>query len=316
MNQLIMKNKHLFFSLLITILIFSCNKDDDAGTTQPEQQALKLTKVNNGLDITEISYSNQNKPETITYENTFKNLILNNDGKLIEFGDNTYSYDASGKLETMTNTNGSTCNFTYNSQGLIVRQNIITNQQVSSANTDLTIQRIYLYDNLDRIISCTETSNQPGSSIKKFNLTYNSDGELVKVVDVYSNDNGTTYIVNQTVELAYDSQKNPEKLFYDSLQPNSTSFITTFVFGISSQSDPIRLTLGFFFPLYYLPTHNVLNSKITFTNTFGENIINETYSYQYDGDYPITGERALIRTLDGQMQSNFTFQLFWEYITD
>lgn len=316
MNQLIMKNKHLFFSLLIVLLTFSCSSDDDGGITEPETPTLKLTKAIDGLQVIEISYSEQEKPDTITFlnSNNFINLIQDNDGKLIQHQNRTYSYDASGKLETITDTNDGTCNFTYNSEGLLVRQNIVTNEQVNPPTNDiLTIQRIYTYDSHNRMVSCTETDNESGNrDIAKWNFTYNTNGELIKSVATYSLDDGLTFIAGRTIELTYDSKKNPARLFSDNLL-NDKSFISTFIFGINTQFNQIRPRGYVFFSLYHVPTHNVVNSTTTFNN--GNSIDNVVFTYQYDGDYPITGEKV-VTSIRPSGQSGFTAPLAWEYTTD
>ena len=320
MNQLIMKNKHLFFSLLIVLLTFSCSSDDDDddGGTEPEAPTLKLTKVNKGLDTYEISYLENGKPQAIIKpDNTLIPINYNSNGNVTLFGEDSYTYDISGKIATITNAGGES-EFTYDSQGRIITQEELRydNNELTINMEDLRFIYNFTYNNENQLTEVTSIDNIDPNilsvpDITKSKFTYNTNGQLIKQDIEESYDNGATFSLDLTIEIIYDTSKNPLRLFYDSIGVTS-SFMPFYSSNLDIQTSVsiINGTRN----LIYISENSPLNVVRTNISPTGNSSFASTFNYQLDGDYPVNGERTFIT--NPQVFPPSTTQLSWEYTTN
>ncbi|WP_026754122.1 RHS repeat protein [Sediminibacter sp. Hel_I_10] len=307
--------KALFILGIFTITLFSCSSDDDG--TEPSQ-TLKLTKVNKGLDTSEISYLENEKPQAIINpDNTIIPINYNSDSNVILFNEDTYTYDASGRIANITNARGES-EFTYDSQGRIITQEVLQydNNNLTINMEDLRFIYNFTYNNESQLTEVTSIDNIDPNiisvpDITKSKFTYNANGQLIKQDTETSFDNGATFSPDLTIDIIYDTSKNPLRLFYNSM--GVTSNFTPFY---SSNLD-IQLTVGIgngTGTLYYISKNSPLNVVRTNISPTGNISRTTTFNYQLDGDYPVNGERTFIA--NPQVFPPSTTQLSWEYTTD
>ena len=245
-----MKNTCPFFSLLIVLLTFSCGSDDDG--TEPAQ-TLKLTKVNKGLDTYEISYLENEKPQAIINpDNTIIPINYNSDNNVILFNEDTYTYDSSGRIANISNAGGES-EFTYDSQGRIITQEVLqydTNNPTSNME-DLRFIYNFTYNNESQLTEVTSIDNIDPNiisvpDITKSKFTYNANGQLIKQDRETSFDNGATFSPDLTIDIIYDTSKNPLRLLYNSMG------ITSNFTPIYSSNLDIQLTVSKYkYPVLY-----------------------------------------------------------------
>lgn len=293
-----MKNKHLFSSLLIALLAFSCSSDDDGNPFSPVQLKLKSFAAN--ADRHTVSYADD-KPISITKPNGTDILLdYNLAGKLIKFGDYLYDYDASGTLISVRNTDG-ICNFEYNSQGLISKQNISTNTQVS-------ITRRFTYNNTsNKLVSIRETDNIIGNAdMTKITIIYNDKELPSSIIFEESRDNSSSFYGLFHMVIRYETLNNPLSLFKDKLGFNS-DIIPLFDNPLNTRaSSKILLGRSNYFLLNYITPNAVGRSSQVNTSR------QEYFDYISENNYPTT---ALYREEDDLGIYN-TIEYSWEYIAN
>ncbi|MDH7913421.1 hypothetical protein [Winogradskyella sp. SYSU M77433] len=292
-----------FALLLIALITLGCSKDDDGGNQNSPTP--KLVRFSNDTENYQISYENSGKPQAIINSNNAITPIIFAEDKLTSFSNNSYTYDSNGRLETITNDEGS-CTLIYNIQNQLTRQDIVILHSLTG-NPILTIQRNLIYNTENQLTEVTET-NSDNSNIEKYTLTYNNEGQVVRVVNSYTNGTNSSYIVRQDVDLIYHTSINPLYELYNQIGMNTN---VTWV-DLQDLNPSYWVTIGIsnyvYFRLYYINENNLSNIDITaYSNNSSETL---TYSFNYllESDYPIAAD--MIRTYNN---SSSTYQFFWEY---
>ncbi|MGB3608491.1 MAG: hypothetical protein WA775_05605 [Psychroserpens sp.] len=301
-----MKQTLCILSLILLIFTFSCSSDDDAGTIAPEVSQLKLKRFVSGTTTRQIDYSDQGKPTAVNFTNA--DITYNTEGSIASFLGDEFIYNTLDQLDSINNS-GTKRKFSYNSQGLMIAQTflIIDAGFLNGILVDETLSIIYTYNVQNQIIEITSFSNQSQNGVRKQELIYNSSNQIEQIIEKSSSDSGATFLTLRVTDYLYDSKANPAGLVY-----NATGFESQFIPVNFNRIEP-HTSLILRESITYVSSNNVRSATITdYSSGVVINTSNESITYQYDGDYPITGE--ITKRENGQVVS--TLPLLWEYVTD
>ncbi len=310
MEQFMTKKTILY--LLITLVAFNCSSDDD-GKLEESESNVKLKKFTstisgfiNTSETSEIYYLNNGKPQAIldTYGN-IHSVIYEGD-KLFKFANNTYTFDTENRLKTITNLDYGICTLHYNSQNLLIRQEIVAPNSIGSKE-ELHITRDLSYNDNNQITEILETETN-NYRIDKYVLEYNNDEQLTNYEIFVSEQSNTPLELIEEVEITYDSSRNPLVPIYNNLDlNNSISMITLKELAPSFLSNT---AFGHYegFKINYVPQNNILSTIIS--SPFND-ALSENYSYNLIDDYPSSSEV----NISGGFFS-YSAEILWEYTTD
>ncbi|WP_290698530.1 hypothetical protein [Lacinutrix sp.] len=265
-----MRKSNIILSLLIILIFFGCNTEDDNVT--PLDNVIPIENVLYVKSIKTANTDNSYLNQFYTYEN---NLLTNMTANSIYAA--TYSYNNDNNVITKQNSNENHT-YEYDSQGRLIKElNIDTNNYY---------ELIYSSNN----VFINESHNGNLTTVSE--LTINSNGKITKVRLL----NSTTSNLYTVLEYLYDNSGNIIKLTYT--EPINGGSDTIISYQYDQNKNPFYYALkSFRNNTYYLECKdgipNYINRGFTPNNI---NMINyETYSnsreynYEYNSDgYPIS----------------------------
>lgn len=292
-----------FALLLIAIITVSCSKDDD-GRTQ-NSSTPRLISFTKNEDTYQISYDSDNNPQALISPTNTITSIIYTENKLTSFWNDSYTYDSEGRLKTITNSDG-TCSLIYNIQNLLIRQDITINNSLNG-NSTLTIQRNLVYNDNHQLIEVTETTNN-NSNIEKYTLTYNQVGQVVRVVNSFSNTTNSFNIVRDDMDIIYHTSKNPLYELYKKMGLHDNITFIEMPQLEASNSSNISIGNYAYFRIYYISENSPSNIDITSYSNNSSLTTTQQYNYLTENNYPIAADLTVTYS-----NSSGTIPLNWEY---
>lgn len=295
--------KQIILSMLLSISLFNCSKDDTNDDSEPQTQNLR--PIGYSINASEYSVSYNENGEVTNYSNSPSNpgvVIYNSDNKVIQCGRYSYTYNAQGRISGITEADGSTfvnqeSTLVYNNEGLIATQTIRFSN-ASSGDSEF-ISRTYAYNSNNQLIYITEHNASSTLHTRDF-LTYDSNENMVQRKTQRSSD-GINFTDDQTLNYTYDNKKNPGYEILNNIEGTSN-------FSIIYLSKLTTTTFSnyAFFRLAYYSKNNVMSTQ----QIYSTGSTNKTYDYNYnDEDYPVSVEINRTNS-DG---SNTTSYKTWTY---
>jgi len=284
---------------LVLFILFNCKIDEETISHNN-----RLNSYSTGTNEVKVSYDIQGKPIVLG-----NNAINYNSGSRITIMDPYYyfTYNSLGKISTISavannNYNVEDASITYNSQNLIQNQSI-SFIHTSNPNVIIDFSRDFIYNNTEKLIEIVENYKEVNEiySLKKQLLSYDNDGNIIKITKQISINNGKNYHNESVTTFTYDTKKNPfYNLLVDAGMINHFTLLQHF--GIPT------ISLGYAnLKLQYYSSNNLLSTK---TTTHTGHVKTTNYQYQYNkNNLPI----SLIKTITSSKTGISRAQFSWLY---
>lgn len=271
------RTKNLAKICIFLLLLTSCNSDDDSSGIGQLQVRVKSINANDVYTY-DVAYNEDGRVSSIDKNSTGGTTTIqyayNAQNQPTQKGEALYTYNAEGKLSTIT-TPDYTSDLTYDYEGKIVLEEVVA--------SNYTIDRTFAYNAQGLPIEVLQhfVSNTIAiAPYKKYLITYNSNGNITKVLEKQSSDN-ITYVDRWESKYGYDNKNNPILNLHENIGGN---FGLSYYIGIlHSYGGNYVLTETPY--LYKYSKNNLL--FYTRINLNNNKEYKTTYEYQYNEDgYP------------------------------
>ena len=293
---------------IVCIAILSCcSSNDNENSITDDDSTIRLKKIivlNPADEILieqEIIYSTENRlSQTIAKSIASGNVetinyIYNTNGQIIGYGQNSFSYNANGKIDRMTR-NNLTFQFMYNNLNQLSQVDIL------DSSSTLKSSQVFTYNTQGQLVESATT--QPNSTDQyRFTLAYNSLGMETTVTN-YRSINGNAEENHFTRNYAYSEIDSPFKVIIDNFNSNSDQF--------PSQPSLLYRDMGIadlnpdFFTLNFLS--NKLKSLVTFQNLANNSSQSSMLTIEVENNLVTKINRLLLNSDGTSTELNYQFE--------
>jgi hypothetical protein len=206
--------KNFLILAMSTLVLFSCSKDDDSTSTNPNDPGNPNNPANQKCRVTNASEDGGDEESIYEYDSQRRltKVIYKENGQLESYFE-TFEYNNEGYISKSVEWDGSTMDgydlYTYNGDGRLTKRESFYDNGSGIVKQSI---NTYEYDGNKRLIRKNRYNASAPTVIESYELYTYPSGNTARQTSYYDNDSDGTPDLDSTTDYTFDDKNSPQLL--------------------------------------------------------------------------------------------------------